>query len=174
MGNSVELWCLLWVGTCLQTSEWAAWAQAVFSALAVLSAIGVVWWQFLVVKRQNTATALFFASGVLTLFGQTTAGLQQVAEGLENRFAGVADDVLPPVFCARTWVILDELGYLPFSPTGGALLFHLLSKLYEHTTVLITTNLDFAEWSAVFWRRQDDHSLAESTHASLPHCGDRQ
>jgi DNA replication protein DnaC len=47
-------------------------------------------------------------------------------------------------------VILDELGYLPFSQAGGALLFHLLSKLYEHTSVLITTNLTFAEWSVVF------------------------
>ena len=47
-------------------------------------------------------------------------------------------------------VILDELGYLPFSQAGGALLFHLLSKLYEHTSVVITTNLSFAEWSAVF------------------------
>jgi len=47
-------------------------------------------------------------------------------------------------------VVLDELGYLPFSQAGGALLFHLLSKLYEHTSVLITTNLTFAEWSKVF------------------------
>lgn len=47
-------------------------------------------------------------------------------------------------------VILDGLGYLPFSQAGGALLFHLLSKLYEHTSVMITTNLTFAERAAVF------------------------
>jgi DNA replication protein DnaC len=47
-------------------------------------------------------------------------------------------------------VILDELGYLPFSPSGGALLFHLLSKLYERVSVVITTNLSFSEWAGVF------------------------
>ncbi len=47
-------------------------------------------------------------------------------------------------------VVLDELGYLPFSQAGGALLFQLISKLYEKTSLVITTNLGFSEWSNVF------------------------
>lgn len=68
-------------------------------------------------------------------------------------------------------IVLDELGYSPFSADGGVLLFHLISKLYERVS-LITTNLRRMERRVR--RRQDDHRLARSTHASMRNHRDRQ
>jgi hypothetical protein len=86
--------------------------------------------------------ACFLRYSLLTATDQLILMFQRRVADLWRRIAGS--------LLRMDLVVLDELGYLPFSQAGGALLFHLLSKLYEHTSVVITTNLDFAEWSTVF------------------------
>jgi DNA replication protein DnaC len=65
-------------------------------------------------------------------------------------------------------LIIDEIGYIPFSQTGSELLFNVIAECYEKQSLMITTNLQFKEWESIF----GSNKLTAAMIDRLVHHGD--
>jgi DNA replication protein DnaC len=80
------------------------------------------------------------------------------AAALVNELSLAQEQQRLPKFLAtalkQNLIILDELGFIPFSTTGAQLMFQFCSTLHERVALIVTTNLKFADWTQVFGSEQ--------------------
>lgn len=116
--------------------------------------------------KTHLATALGFAAcsqGKRVRFMTTTGLVTQLLEQRETRTLQRLHKQLERLDV----LVLDELGYVPFSKTGAELLFDVVSRAYERTSLIVTTNLPFEQWTEVMGSERLSEAACRSGDAKL-------